>query len=257
MSNVPSIVTAIGLAAALLGFGGCASHTVPLRPMQTVEVWVPDAPTTAPGTQSATSPASLDAAIASTMASTSPAAVPATTDAPATQPGHMITKQVDPNRSTRFIYDANYDNVWKQAQDLLESTGFALDRQDYRLGVLSTRPLASSQFIEFWKPQQSGVTNAMENTVNNQRRYITVTLSTVEGKPQFYEIGIQVIVERESNPSEGLANTVFVQGSGFGRNALTLRSDYAGAKDEPGLWNVVGHDPDLEKKLLDQLFKWI
>lgn len=251
-----AIVGLLTLAAGA-GVGGCTSHLVPLRPVQKVEVWVPDAPA---ATQTAPAPMAASTAPAGTAPATTTAPVIAT--APATQPGHMVTKTVDPNRTARFVYDANYDNVWKQAQDILTQTGFAIDRADYRLGVLTTRPLASSQILEFWKPQHAGFTNAMENTVNNQRRWVTLTILTVEGKPDFYEIGVQVLVERETNPTEGLNGPMFVEGSGFGHNVLTLRSDYAPPvadpkKEEQPIWNTVGHDPDLERKLLEALFKRI
>ena len=240
-----AIVGLLALTAGV-GAGGCTSHLVPLRPVQQVEVWVPDVPATQ---AAATAPATTSAA----------STAPTVATAPATQPGHMVTRAVDPNRTTRFVYDANYDNVWKQAQAILAQTGFAPDRADYRLGVLTTRPLPSSQIIEFWKPQQTGFTDAMENTVNNQRRWITLAISPVEGKPAFYEIGVQVIVERETNPSETLSNgPIFVEGSGFGHNAITLRSDYAPpVQSEKSVWGTVGRDPDLEKKILDELFKRI
>jgi hypothetical protein len=108
----------------------------------------------------------------------------------------------------------------------------------------------------------------MENTVNSQRRYLRLSISTVPGKPKFYEIAVQVIVERETNPSEALTGPLFVEGSGFGRNAMALRSDYADASSnmnprshaqerETVYWQIMGHDQMLEKKILDELFKHI
>jgi len=245
MKRFAAIVTLIFLGGAV-GGGGCASHIVPLRPVQKAEVWVPDAaPQTGPA---ATAAATAPAPAASTGA--------AATE-PATQPGHLVVKSVDPNQSSRFIYNAGYDNVWKQALGILTQTGFAIDRQDYRLGAITTLALPSTQIVEFWKPQQVNAVDSMENTVNNQRRMVRLTIAPVEGKPEFYEIAIQVLVERETNPGEAIGGPVFVEGSGFGRNAVTLRSDYAAPKDEPGLWTTVGHDPDMERTLLDALFKRI
>jgi hypothetical protein len=240
-------LAAIVVLVLLGGAAGCNSHIVPLRPVQKVEVWVPDAP-------AQTGPAATTAAPepAGTAAATTAAA-----PEPATQPGHMAVKTVDPNQSARFIYNAGYDNVWKQALEVLTRTGFAIDRQDYRLGAINTLALPSAQIVEFWKPQQADAVDSLENTINNQRRLVRLTISTVEGKPMFYEIAVQVLVERETNPGEAIGGPVFVEGSGFGRNAVTLRSDYAAPKGEPGIWTTVGHDPDLERKLLDALFRRI
>jgi hypothetical protein len=181
----------------------------------------------------------------------------ATASQPATQPGRMVVRTIDPNQTSRFIYKATYDNLWQQATDLLTRTGFTLDRQDYRLGVLTTRALPSAQFLEFWRPQHASAADALENTLNNQRRQVRLTISTAAEKPDYFEIAVQVLVERQSNPSETIGGPIFVEGSGFGRNAVALRSDYASPKDEPGRWVTVGHDPDLEKKLLDELFEHI
>jgi hypothetical protein len=219
------------LAAALLA--GCTSRIVPLRPVQQVETWVPDA------------------------AATQPAETQAAATEPATQPGRIVLKTVDPNETARYIYNANYDNVWRQAIAVLNASGFELDRQDYRLGVLTTRSLPSAQMIQFWKPDHTNPTSAMENTINNQRRRARVSIYTVEGKPEFYQIAIQVIVERQTNPTEEIGGPILTAGSGFGRNRITLRSDYISSDTDAGRWNIIGHDPDLETKLLDALFQRI
>ena len=213
------------LVPALLGvIGGCQSHLVPLRPVEKVEVWVPDNP-------SAT----------------------ATTGA-ATQPGHREVRTVDPNQTTRFVYKASYDNVWNQAQNVLTRMGFAVDRNDYRLGEITTLELPGAQIVEPWKPQTVDAVDSLENTLHNQRRWARLTIVPVEGKPEYLQIAVRVLVERETNPSERIGGPVFVEGSGFGRNAVTLRSDYAPPKDVPGVWYTVGRDPDMEKKVLDALF---
>jgi hypothetical protein len=179
---------------------------------------------------------------------------------PAAHPGqHLIVKVIDPNHTSRYIYHATYDNIWQQSMKLLNETGFLLDRKDYRLGILTTQPLPSAQFFEVWKPQQTNFTNAMENTINMQQRRVRLTISPVPEKPDFYEIGIQVLVERQNNPLEQIGGLVFVEGSGFGRSQVSLQSDYAPAitKGIYPSWYVIGHDPNLEHKLLTELFKHI
>ena len=155
--------------------GGCALHIVGLVPVREVREWQLDAGAateTAPaGTM--TAPAETASAPAETMAAGMPATASATgpTTAPATQPGHMVTRVVDPNQTVRFVYKATYDTVWQQATLLLNKLGFTLDRRDYRLGVITTQPLMSAQIVEFWKTQQVNVSDSMENTVNSQRRH--------------------------------------------------------------------------------------
>ena len=230
------------------GDGASAESSEQAPPAESTDAHFPEVP--------AAPPSPADTARDAGPATEPESAVESAT-APTTQPGRMVVKIVDPNETTRYVYNANYDNVWRQGMAILTSTGFVLDRQDYRLGVMTTRSLPSAQFIEFWEPQHTKPVHAFENAMHNQRRVVRLTISKVEGKPEFYEIGIQVLVERETNPEETIGGPIFVEGSGFGRNAIALRSDYATPEVEPGRWVIIGHDPDLELKLLDALFKRI
>ncbi len=267
----------VALAAASL-CAGCESTIVPMKPLQTIEVDVP-------AEQTATSPATTSAAprvtlfqgqhgyppvksqqsfisnFAATTTATQPAAtqpITLATTAPTTSPArHKIVKTIDPNQTTRFVYEATYDHIWQRGQALLTTMGFRIDRRDYRLGVMSTVPLINPEIAEPWRRDQTGFWHALENTVNNQRHTIRITISAVPDKPEFYEIAVQAMVERQSNPSEVLGGPIFAEGSGFGRNPVTLRSDYTGNDKTGDYWTIIGRDPAIEKKILEELFKKI
>ncbi len=221
------------------------------------------AETQSSATQVASTEGAATEAATSPSASSQPSLV---TTAPTTLPRnpshrgeHIVVKVIDPNQTSRYIYHASYDNIWQQAMKLLVDTGFVLDRKDYRLGILTTQPLPSAQWVEPWKPQQTTFKNALENTVNMQQRSVRISISKVPEKPDFYEIGIEVLVERQNNPIETIGGPVFVEGSGFGKAQVSLRSDYAPAEVKgigPG-WYTLGHDQQLEHKLLVELFKHI
>jgi hypothetical protein len=251
MFNPPPFAPAAFISVLMLTgfFAGCVTHIEPMAPTRTVDVWVPDEAQTQPAGAPSSSTQAAEAEATTESA--------ATATAPATQPGHRVTQVVDPNQTLRFIFNASYDNVWQQGLLLLHNMGFAMDRQDYRLGEMTTQPLQSAQIIEFWRPEHTLPVNALENTVNSQRRTVRLRISNVPGKPEFYEIAIQVLVERRTNPTEAISGPVFVEGSGFGRNAISLHSDYAVPKPPPSAWVMMGHDADLEKKLLDLLFQRI
>jgi hypothetical protein len=210
-----------------------------------------------PTTENATTQVAAGEGASTQVASTQTAATePAT--GPATGPaGQVVVRQIDPNQTARFVYKASYDNVWRQAVEILHKMGFAIDRQDYRDGVLVTQALPSAQIVEFWRPQRVNVKDSLENTLHDQRRTIRLTITAVPGKANFYEIAAQVLVERGTNPTEEIGGPIFVEGSGFGRNSVALRSDYVPAEGDLPRWNVIGHDVDMEKKVLDKLFERI
>lgn len=221
------------------------SNLVPLRDIEFVEEWQPDE------TVAATQPTSQPDTQPDTQSATTEP-----TSQPATQPGRLVKRRIDPNQTTRFVYRATYENVYDQARLILNRFNFRLDRQDFRLGVLTTQPLPSSHLIEPWRPDHASTKNAVENTLHDQRRTVRITISKAP-KPDFYEIAVQVIVERATNPTEGLGGPIFVEGSGFGRNALTLRSDYITSDTGGPRWTPIGRDTQLERKLLDALFERI
>jgi hypothetical protein len=285
------LLTALAAACTAALYTGCTSNIKPLEPIRRVVMWVPDNPASQPSavpttsvaegvpipqyapvlantdTFPATRPAETESASTEPAETQTAASEPASTESASTRPvffpdhpgEHLVVRVIDPNQTTRYIYHATYDNIWQQAMKLLTDCGFTLDRKDYRLGILTTQPLPSAQFVEPWKPQQTTFKNAMENTINMQQRRVRVTISKVPEKPDFYEIGIQVLVERQNNPIETIGGPVFVEGSGFGRSQVSLRSDYAPpeTKNIGPLWYTIGHDPQLEHKLLSELFKHI
>jgi hypothetical protein len=205
------------------------------------------ATTTAPSTQTA-----------ATQPTTAPTTRLASTKPAATRPGHTVTTVTDPNETARYIYKADYDYLWKQSLATLTQAGFLFDRLDYRLGVMTTKPLPSAQFIEFWKPEHTTFKNALENAVNNQRRIVRITIALDPDKPDFYRIAVQVGVERQTNPGEDISGPLFVEGSAYGRSSLSVRSDYIPVHDaDNAAWVLVGRDPNLEHKLLNALFKRI
>ena len=245
---------------------GCTTSTItPMRAMQRVE-YVVDVPASQPATSTArattaSAPATEPAPLAATTPATEPSTQIATTStAPATQPTVRVTKVkiVDPNQTARYVYAATYDHIWEESMALLVREGYRIDRQDYREGVLTTIARPAAHILEAWRDDWVGGKHAAENTVNTQRRTVRITIAPVEGKPDFYEVAAQVLVERQDNPSETINAPIFVEGSAFGRNAVTVQSDFLDSTFlPPGNWRIEGHDLSAEKQVLDRLFKKI
>lgn len=245
-STIPVRSRAAYAAGLLLGFTallGCSTAIVPLKPVTTVEEWVPSRTTsTAPATQSeaATHPApSTQVALTEPSTTSAPETQAATT--PTTQVTTVPTEPklvkhsrvVDPNQSVRYVYRGNYQHIWQEATGLLTHLGYVLDRQDYRMGVITTRERIAAQVAEPWRRDQTNASTALENTVNYQRRKIRLTIRVVEDRPEFYEIAVQVLVERLTNPQENIGDTAFARGSGFGATSLALQSDYVAGGAAP------------------------
>ena len=233
--------TGIIVLACLLG--GCGHSTiVPLReiPVAATESAATEPAATEPTTQPATTHA--DDAVAE--------AIRQSTTQPATMP-----RVEDPNQTTQSIYGGNYDVMWREARILLSQLGFRLDRQDYRQGVLTTLPLESPNVAEFWAPDRESFKSSLEATVNYYRRTVRVI---IEPRNNFesYRISVQVLVERQTNPTEDLRGPVHAGAGAFTRQRSGLRSDFVPSvpRDElKPIWYTVGREPGFEKFILKKL----
>ena len=78
---------------------------------------------------------------------------PAHQPAPATQPSTATTQpdfwlEQKPAAEVTF---RDFQLLWNACEETARDYGFALDRQDYRGGVITTVPLVSKQFFVFWR----------------------------------------------------------------------------------------------------------
>jgi hypothetical protein len=173
----------------------------------------------------------------------------------------------------RFAYRTNYEYLYQHAMQTLADFGYTIDRYDFRQGVIVTFPKPAAQIVEPWRPDLATATAGGESTVNSQRRTIRVAIQKAPNTA-FYEVGVQVLVERETNPKGTLAGAVTFRdlGTAFGRSPVSLGSDNTGIRDIPEdaaattrpikprielkeAWYPVGRESALEQKILDKLFK--
>jgi hypothetical protein len=71
---------------------------------------------------------------------------------------------------------SEYDAVFAATKQALHEQGFKLDRVDYRFGTITSKPLTSPTIMEPWHDMNTTFSQAVESTINNQRRYVIVTL---------------------------------------------------------------------------------
>ena len=112
---------------------------------------------------------------------------------------------------------SDYDHMYEATREVLREYGFVLDREDYRFGRLTTEPLAAPTAVEFWRRSANSTTlrHAVESTVNDQRRIVTVRIDPVTSKSQSsddvsesaapmvddsYLLNVKVTIERHAYP---------------------------------------------------------
>jgi len=157
------------------------------------------------------------------------------------------------------ISTSEYSRMYRAAVLVLRDRGFRLDRQDYRFGRVTAWPMPAPSIMEPWEHTNSTVGQALESTINSQRRVVSVMLDpagdqAVQADPDLgYVMRIEVLVERLQVPARQLT------GSTHGPRVCGTLSVVPRELAERGIvdayWQPVGGDSYLERQLLEQIVR--
>ena len=136
--------------------------------------------------------------------------------------------------------------VWTACEEVLRQRLFELDRVDRRAGVLTTRPVMSQHFFEFWRRDVASAGDWLEATVNPVRRWVEVR---VEDTVATADPGVQVSVHKErlSSPDRQF-NSSGAAYQYFG-DQLPSTTGLQRVGPEYDRWLPMGRDADMEAAL--------
>jgi len=158
----------------------------------------------------------------------------------------------------------SYARVFAAAGLTLRDEGFVLNRQDYRFGVITTRPMLSGTLLEPWEQTNSTMYQAWESTLNAERRTVTVTLdplgavpTTQPGSPGGsgggldYRLRVEELIERQEAPERQMTgSTVRITAALSG-----LPESYTDRAITNSYWMPFTHDPYLEQQLVGAILR--
>lgn len=142
------------------------------------------------------------------------------------------------------------DRLWEAAQDTLRRHRFQLDRVDRRAGVITTLPVSSQHFFEFWRHDVDSRLDFWEATLNPLRRWVEVTV--IRGGDRVWT-GLTVAVHKEqlSSPDRQF-NSTGAAYQYFG-DSLPSTAGLAKVTAEHDVWLDAGKDPAMEEYLLRKI----
>lgn len=157
-----------------------------------------------------------------------------------------------------------YSRLFEASVRELRNLGFVVDREDYRFGQVTTKPLTSPTVFEFWKPLNSTMGQAVQSTANLERRTVQVFLEPVrpegveppsaegaETNAGPYQLRVEVMVERLQRPD------AFV--SGASDRPLGSLTGHPQEWQRRGIddryWLVIGRDEKLERRLVERIIR--
>jgi hypothetical protein len=178
-------------------------------------------------------------------AATQPATV---TDVATTQPSYWFDQP-----GTEAVVSTNLDALVAASEAAIRRFGFKVDRVDYRAALVTSQPLISSQFFEFWRNDVSSLEDSAEASARTTRRTIRMQINRT-GEARF-ELVPKVLVERQTIAEQRITSVALYHGA-FTRPNPQQRQRGSKETDEgivipSRYWYAQGRDPALEKKLAD------
>jgi hypothetical protein len=140
------------------------------------------------------------------------------------------------------------------AEMVLGKMGFAISKSDFESGYITTRPLRTGQFFEFWRSDVVGEFNSAESNLHCIRR--TVVIDVTKEAEQLC-VGCDVSVERLSLSRGSLgsrseAYDKFPQRERLERSGLeSIGKDLRESRGAE--WIGLGGDPELTDVILTQI----
>lgn len=169
-----------------------------------------------------------------------------------------------------------YDRIFRASVDVLQNKGFGIDRQDYRFGVVTSRPRSSPTAFEPWHRDNTTLAQTLESTTNYQRRRVAIRLIPADSlapakqaesdspslaRPDAdatqadagYLLEVQVVVEQVEAPTRQLTGA-----TGHRRMFRDLAAppdNLARRQITENYWRPVGRDKNLEQQLVADILR--
>jgi hypothetical protein len=153
--------------------------------------------------------------------------------------------QPAPAQATAF----DFDKLTSACLDVARDYQFTIDRTDYRDGVITTRPMISPQFFEFWRHDAGTFEDVLQSSLQTIRRSVRFDLTRSEdgvftARPKVLVEKLSLVQRRIT--SEAQYRYVF---SPLSNDATYTTA--AGTTVPTRYWFAIGRDEALEKQLAD------
>jgi hypothetical protein len=174
---------------------------------------------------------------------------PVTVKDPATtQPSYYLDQ---PPAAT--VTTLQFQPLWDACEKAARAYQFHLDREDYRLGLITTKPMISKQLLEPWRRDAGSSHAVWENSLATIRRTLRFEIQrTEEGA---YVMTPKVLVERETIVERRLTAAVQFRSAFAGPASESKVSVTAESDLPPRYWTPIARDTALEQRIAEGVRK--
>jgi len=145
----------------------------------------------------------------------------------------------------------HYHRVLHAARRVLLERGHALDREDPRYGVLTTRPRPVATVLEPWEAGRPGA-RGLAATLNAQRYIVRIRIEPLPAKHR-WTLGTEVLLEQQHQ------STVHLSGSTDGRRLHRFYAAVPAELEARGIgarfWRPLRRERDLERAILAEVLE--
>lgn len=142
-----------------------------------------------------------------------------------------------------------YRQFWSHAITSVRHFGYDLDRADPAAGVITSHPLTSKQWFEFWRNDTIAASQVLEASIQTIRRQVRLNIKPIPGKGE-YLVSAVVNVQRQDRAEPQITTPSNVM------QAFNPKSSMAAALPGDIVWVDLGRDPVLEAALLERVARW-
>jgi hypothetical protein len=148
-------------------------------------------------------------------------------------------------------YGPQFQPLWDACEQVARDDLFPLDRQDYRLGLLTTRPMISKQILEPWRRDAGTLHGVMQDSLTTIRRSVRFQIERMESGA--FSMVPRVLVERETILERRITSAAQYR-TAFSGPAAGTRSTADIEADVPVIyWTPIGRDPELEQQIATEV----
>lgn len=122
-------------------------------------------------------------------------------DVATTQPNYWLEKE-----PAAVVTDADFEKLVAACEDVARAYFFKLDRVDYRVGLITTQPMVTSQWFEPWRQDARTLEDVEESSLASIRRTIRFELERQDGGA--WQVAPKVLVERQSIAERRITSVV-------------------------------------------------
>jgi len=137
-----------------------------------------------------------------------------------------------------------FQKLWDACKDTARSMQFQIDLENYRDGVLTTQPMVSRQFYEFWRSDVGNTYGLLQSSLGTVRRRIVFEVKQEDSGD--YVAQPKVLVERlAQTPTRVTSVQNFRNGVAPAGNIITDQGKVIPAV----YWYAIARDEALEKRI--------